>query len=134
MKTLLDAGPLVALLNRRDAFHDWTRDAMAGLSVPLWTCEPVLAEAAHLSGRAAEITDMVAAGSLRIGLAVEAEAAALGRLLRRYARRMDLADACIVRMSELFSDSQVFTLDRNDFSVYRRNGRRTIPLLAPPAR
>jgi hypothetical protein len=47
---------------------------------------------------------------------------------------MDLADACIVRMSELERDCRVITVDRRDFSVYRRNGRDLIPLVAPPAR
>ena len=44
---------------------------------------------------------------------------------------MDLADACVVRMSELTKRSQVLTLDRRDFSLYRRNGRTVIPLITP---
>ena len=56
-------------------------------------------------------------------------------LLKKYAdRSMDLADACIVRMTELTRDCQVVTLDRADFSVYRRNGRDRIPMLAPPVK
>jgi hypothetical protein len=47
---------------------------------------------------------------------------------------MDLADACIVRMTELTRDCRVLTVDRDDFSVYRRNNRELIPLVAPPAR
>jgi uncharacterized protein len=54
-------------------------------------------------------------------------------LLKKYSdRHMDLADACIVRMTELVRDCQVVTLDRSDFSVYRRNGREMISLIAPP--
>ena len=59
------------------------------------------------------------------------EAEALKRLLTRYEKRMALADACVVRMSELARECRVFTLDRTDFSVYRRNGRDVIPLIAP---
>jgi hypothetical protein len=55
-------------------------------------------------------------------------------LLRKYADRdMDLAGACIVRMTELMRDSRVITVDRADFSAYRRNGRERIPVIAPPA-
>ena len=39
---------------------------------------------------------------------------------------MSLADACLVRMSELDSQCKVFTLD-NDFRIYRRHGRRQFP-------
>ncbi len=45
---------------------------------------------------------------------------------------MDLADACIVRMSELTRTCRVVTVDRTDFTVYRRNGREAIPILSPP--
>jgi hypothetical protein len=55
--------------------------------------------------------------------------------LKKYSdREMDLADACIVRMTELMRDCQVVTLDRSDFNVYRRNGRELIPVVAPPKR
>ena len=56
-------------------------------------------------------------------------------LLKKYRDRvMDLADACIVRMTELMRDSRVVTLDRTDFAVYRRNGRDLIPVIVPPAK
>lgn len=68
---------------------------------------------------------------LRIGLDLEEQSAAVAALLERYGPRMDLADACVVRMSELTKRCQVFTLDRRDFGYYRRNGRAVIPLLTP---
>lgn len=76
--------------------------------------------------------EMVATGALRIALELEDQAEDIGNLLARYGDRMDLADACVVRMTELNRQCRVFTLDRRDFSVYRRNGREAIPLLAPP--
>ena len=131
MKTLLDTGPLVALLNRNDEHHSWVLDTLETLSPPLWTCSPVLTEAAYLTGRAADIMEMVADGHLRLGLDIEKQADAIQSLLNRYGKRMDLADACVVRMSELTKRSQVLTLDRRDFSFYRRNGRTVIPLITP---
>ena len=104
---------------------------LAGLDLPLWTCEAVLTEAAHLTDKPVVIMAMVADGALKIGLDIEDEAEALKRLLTRYEKRMALADACVVRMSELARECRVFTLDRTDFSVYRRNGRDVIPLIAP---
>lgn len=131
MKTILDTGPLVALMNRRDRFHEWTLQAWDGLAAPLWTCEPVLTEAAYLTRKPEAILGMVHDGAVRIGLEIEDQADGISALIARYGARMDLADACVVRMSELTRRCQVFTLDRSDFSVFRRNGRDVIPLLAP---
>ena len=59
----------------------------------------------------------------------------LTRLADRYAdRKPDLADLCLVRMSEIFPNHSVITIDRTDFRVYRRNKRETIPILYPPER
>jgi predicted nucleic acid-binding protein len=131
VKIILDTGPLVALINRRDSRHDWASGVLEQCKPPLWTCEAVLAEAAHLSGRPFEIMAQVEVGSLRIGMEIEENAAHLQRLLSRYAGRMDLADACVVRMTEIFTDCRVLTLDREDFSIYRRHGRAVIPFIAP---
>ena len=68
---------------------------------------------------------------LLIGLDVAAEAAAVESLMRRYADTpMSLAGACLVRLSELFADCRLFTLD-SDFPHYRRNARQSMPLLRP---
>ena len=57
---------------------------------------------------------------------------AFEELLRRYRNvPMSLADACLVRLSELYGDCAVLTLD-SDFRIYRRHGRQVIPVLAPP--
>lgn len=132
MITIVDTGPLVAMLNRADQYHEWVQDVLAGLELPFWTCEPVLTEAAYLTGRPTELVQMVADGKLLIGLEIEEQSDSLARLLKRYAGRMDLADACVVRLSELHRQSRVFTTDRTDFNCYRRNGRELIPLLTPP--
>ena len=44
----------------------------------------------------------------------------------------DLADLCLIRMSEMYPRHSVITVDRGDFSVYRRNKRDVIPLICPP--
>ncbi len=131
MRTIVDTGPLVALFNRRDQYHDWVLEILERLQLPFWTCEPVVTEASYLTGRGHELLEMVTKRQLRIALKIEDEASALGRLLARYAGVMDLADACVVRMSELTQNCQVLTTDRRGFSSYRRNGRDAIPLVMP---
>jgi len=131
VRVILDTGPLAALMNRRDRFHEWAVEAFRTIPPPLWTCEAVLTEASHLTGRPAEILAKVTAGVLRVGVQVGEDSERLEHLLRRYAPRMDFTDACVVRLSERFESSRVLTLDRRDFAVYRRHGRHTIPILAP---
>jgi predicted nucleic acid-binding protein len=134
VKNILDAGPLIAALNREDQHHRWACDTLERLGPPFYTCSEALAEAAALTGQPAAIVEMVQQGELVVAFSLTDQAAAVLSLLRKYGdRRMDLADACIVRMSELMRDSRVVTVDRADFSVYRRHGRDLIPVIVPPA-
>jgi predicted nucleic acid-binding protein len=134
-RIIVDTGPLVAYLNRRDRWHRWVVDQMAALAPPLVTCEPVLTEACFLmhraGGRPAELLRKVAQRSLEIGIDIEDDASAIESLMQRYADTpMSLADACLVRLTERLPDCRLFTLDA-DFEHYRRNGRQVIPLLRP---
>jgi predicted nucleic acid-binding protein len=94
-----------------------------------------LAEAWHLlrgtaNGQTA-LLELITAGTVVIEFALMAELAAVRRLVARYRDRpMSLADACLVRMAELFDEATVITVDR-DFAVYRKNGRQAIPLVSP---
>jgi predicted nucleic acid-binding protein len=132
---LVDAGPLVAWLNRGDAYHAWARDHFARLRPPLLTCEPVLTEVTFLLDSAgldsAVVPELITKSVLQVGLNLEDEAAPVAALMRRYRNvPMSLADACLVRLSEMRRQSTVFTLD-SDFRIYRRHGRLTIPTLMP---
>ena len=133
--TLVDSGPRVAFFSVRDRFHLWAREQLNALPPPLLTCEPVLTEACFLihrnGGDPAVILRMIQKGIVRIAVGIETEAPALEKLMSRYADTpMSLADACLVRLSEMHSDCRVFTMD-SDFRRYRRHGRQIIPLLAP---
>ena len=134
MKNILDAGPLIAALNREDQHHRWACDTLERLGPPFYTCPEALAEAAALTGQPAAIVEMVQQGEIVLAFSLADQAAGVLSLLRKYAdRQMDLADACIVRMTELMRDSRVVTVDRADFAVYRRHGRDLIPVIVPPA-
>lgn len=88
-----------------------------------------------MTGQPAAIVEMIQAGEIVLAFDLTEQAASVRALLNKYADRdMDLADACIVRMTELNRDCRVITLDRSDFAVYRRNGRDLIPIIAPPGR
>lgn len=134
-RTIIDTGPLVAYLNRRDRWHRWVVDQMASLDPPLVTCEPVLTEACFLiqraGGKPADLVRKVAQRGLEIGIGLEDDASAIESLMQRYSDTpMSLADACLVRLTERLPDCRLFTLD-DDFEHYRRNGRQIIPLLRP---
>ncbi len=132
---ILDTGPLVAFLNRRDSFHGWAKARMAEMRPPLHTCEAVLSEACFLlrglSGGTDAIMALVERRLVTVSFQLESEHARVRRLLKRYDdRAMSLADACLVRMAELVDDCTIVTLD-SDFHIYRRNGRSIIPLTIP---
>jgi uncharacterized protein len=132
---ILDAGPLIAALNRDDRHHRWAREQLTRLGPPFISCPEAMAEAAAMTGQPVAIVEMIRAGEIVLEFDLAEQAASVFALLKKYAdREMDLADACIVRMTELVRDCRVITVDRSDFSVYRRNGRDLIPLIAPPAR
>ena len=131
---LLDAGPIVALLSPRDAWHEWARETFAAIKGPLVTCEPVLAEASLVLRARPEasvaVMELLVRGFMQIRFRLQSERAAIQTLMNRYRSvPMSLADACLVRMSELEPRASVLTLD-SDFRVYRRNGRGVIPLVS----
>jgi uncharacterized protein len=134
-KVLLDTGPLIGYLNRRDQHHQWAVERWSALTAPLWTCESVLSEAVYLAQSEEMGLDsvlyLVESGVIRLDFSLEKNRADVLNLLRKYADKpMSLADACLVRMAELNENCQVLTTDR-DFLVYRRRGRSVIPLMAP---
>jgi predicted nucleic acid-binding protein len=130
---LVDGGFLVALLSRNDQFREWATAQVARLTQPWMTCEAALSEAFHLLGRQGEPK---LAALLRRGVAsprfdLDAELEPVLALMNKYADvPMSLADACIVRMTEILADPLVATTDR-DFCVYRRHSRQVIPCLLP---
>ena len=135
-KVLVDAGPLAALVNPRDQWHEWVRGEFGELVPPLFTCESVLSEACFLARRAHGgedgIVRLVERGVVELDFSLKERFGEVAALMRQYTNvPMSLADACLVRMSELMAESVVLTLDR-DFRVYRRHKRQKIPLLMPP--
>ena len=134
-KVLLDAGPLIGYLNRKDQYHGWAVESWTSLTEPLWTCEAVLSEAIfNLQSEGMNLDSVLhylESGIIRLDFSIEENRADVLNLLRKYADQpMSLADACLVRMAELNDNCQIFTTDK-DFLVYRRKGRSVIPLLAP---
>ncbi len=135
MKTICDTGPLVAYLNRRDPHHAWAVALMKQIRPPMLTSEPVLTEAVYFlreDGLGIDpLFQLLQRDVLRLEFDLAAHWPRVRTLMQRY-ERMDLADASIVVMSELFSRSQVLTVDHRDFSIYRRNDRQIIDFVAPP--
>jgi len=133
VKGIADTGFLVAFANRSDEHHAWAVELAEGVTEPLLTCEPVLAEAAFHLRSVSLVLAMVSEGLVTVAFDVTANHAALSKLAAKYAdRRPDLADLCLIRMSELHPRHSVITVDRADFRVFRRNKREAIPLVCPP--
>ncbi len=133
MKGIADTGFLVAFANRNDDHHDWAIGLAEQVTSPLLTCEPVLAETSfHLQSVALTLA-MIRDGLITLAFECNEHLPELEALAERYAdQKADLADLCLVRMSELYPSHSVITVDWRDFRIYRRNKRETIPVICPP--
>ncbi len=133
MNGIADTGFLVAFVSRNDEHHDWARSIAGQLTGPLLTCESVLAEMAFHLGSSTSVFNLLNDGIMTLAFDCNDHLPQLEALAERYAdRKPDFADLCLIRMSELFPKHPVVTIDREDFRVYRRNKRETIPLICPP--
>ena len=116
-----------------DRHHGWALELAKTISEPLLTCEAVLAESAFQLGSASLVLSFIRDGLLEVAFDCSRNLEQLLELGNRYAdRQPDLADLCLIRMSELHPHHVVITVNENDFRVYRRNKRESIPLLTPP--
>jgi hypothetical protein len=134
VKRLADTGLIVAVLAGDDPFHPWALRAFRE-EAPFHTCDAVLVEAASFFPSPVPVLTLIARGDLLLDpeFVLAKEMARVQALCVRYADRpMDLADACLVRMTEITRRCKVWTVDRNDFAIYRRNGRDHIPCEVPP--
>lgn len=134
-RVIVDAGPLVALFDRRSAEHAWVTRTLAALEPPAYSCQAVMGEVVFLMRRnrldPGMLLEYIGRGAICCDFDLGRQIGRIRELFDSYEDRpISLADACLVRMSELHEDSVVMTLDR-DFLIYRRQGRRKIPLLAP---
>jgi len=133
MKAIVDTGFIVALGNRDDMYHPWAAELVKKVTEPLLSCESVLSEAAFHLKSSSYVLSLVEDDLLKIAFDPSRNVRELRDLARRYAdRNPDLADLCLIRMSELYPRHTVITVDEEDFRVYRRNKREAIPLLCPP--
>jgi predicted nucleic acid-binding protein len=132
---IVDTGPLVALINQRERHHSWAHEQFTLIMPPAFVCEAVITEAAYLlrdfHKGVESLMQLLERGHLTVPFHLTDELPALSRLLQRYASvPMSLADACLVRMAEQFTQSSVLTLDA-DFRIYRKSGRTIIPTIMP---
>lgn len=133
MKGIADTGFLVAFANRGDRYHDWAVELAKQVSSPLLTCEAVLAEAAFHLEDAAYVLALLEEGLVRPALDVAQQQHRLLQIAKRFADRTpDLADVCLIRLSELYPRHPVLTVDASDFRVYRRHRNDSIPVILPP--
>ncbi len=134
MKAIADTGFLVAFARDRDMHHAWAIGVAQHITEPLLTCESVLSETAFHIGDTEVVFDMISEKLIRLSFDCNDHLPQLAALAKRYKdRQPDLADLCLIRMSELYPRHSVITVDK-DFRVYRRNKREVIPLISPPGR
>jgi len=134
-QVILDTGPLVAFINGRDRYHEWSTLQWAQIDPPFLTCEAVLSESCFLlkgiEGGQATVLELLRRGVLNLSFRIDDSVKQIAWLLQKYSDvPMSLADACLVRMSELYTESHVLTLD-DHFRIYRKNKRQVIPIFSP---
>lgn len=133
---LVDTGPLVALANRRDKFHESSKTFLQNHRGRLLTTWAVLTEFSHLTATVSAALPLyrwIANGGLEVFPLGRDEFVEAGDWIERYADQpMDLADASLVVAALRTGYTQVWTLDRRDFETYRLPGRKRFRLVGLP--
>jgi uncharacterized protein len=136
-RVLVDTGPLVAIFSPEDEHHDICIKALPDLPGPLFSCWPVVTEAAWLFRGAdqrvvEEFLESVSGGLLELLPISSLEARSIAKVMRRFSDLpAQLADAALVYLAERENIDTIFTLDRRDFSVYRIGGKRPFNIIPP---
>lgn len=133
--TLVDAGPLVALIDRGEPDHVRCVEALSDLAAPMATTWPAFTEAMYLLGSAGgwngqeTLWSLLRRGDLQF-VPLEDPLLERSRILMEKYRDvpMDLADATLVAAAEALGTARIFTLDR-DFEVYRWRGRKRFEIV-----
>jgi predicted nucleic acid-binding protein len=132
---LVDAGPLVALLDRGDPKHAASVAAFKTIRDPLITVWPALTEAMYLLsgfwlGQKA-LWSRLETDALALAPLDAADAPRMRELMEKFRDLpMDLADAALVRVAERESLTRIFTLDHKHFSIYRPGRRRRFSIIS----
>jgi uncharacterized protein len=120
---LLDTGFIVALLDRSENFHKACARTVREVEAPLVTCEAVITESCYLlrnlSGASEAVVENMAAGIFQVPFQLSRDTAGVKQVLRKYKdRKIDLADACLIRLADQVGTGDILTLDQN-FTIYR---------------
>lgn len=120
---LLDTGFIVALLDRSENFHKTCAQTVREVEAPLVTCEAVITESCYLlrnlSGASEAVIENITAGIFQVPFQLSRDTAAVKQVLRKYKdRKIDLADACLIRLADQLGTADILTLDQ-DFAIYR---------------
>jgi predicted nucleic acid-binding protein len=133
--TLIDSGPLVALVDAGEPDHERCREVLDALRLPLTTSWPAFTEAIYLLGRAAgwpaqeALWKLVERSILVLADLTPELTARAADLMRRYQDRpMDFADATLVALAEYRDDKLIFSLDAH-FRAYQLRGRRHLRVI-----
>jgi hypothetical protein len=133
-RVLVDTGPIVAILSRRDQYHRTCVEALRDMPGPLFTCWPVITEAAWLlrrdSNAVQKLLNSIDTGFLALLSLGTDDAKPITAIMKKYRNiRIQLADATLVHLAARDGLDTIFTLDQRDFSVYRLPKGRVFQIL-----
>lgn len=133
-RVLVDTGPLVAILSRSDEYHSQCVQALRDLPGPLFSCWPVITEAAWLLREypraVQQLLKSLSSGFVEMLPLTSLDAEGIAAVLRRYENlHSQLADATLVYLANRDGIDTIFTLDRRDFSVYRLARRKSFRII-----
>lgn len=140
IRVIADTGPLVAIISKHDDYHQGCVKALKNISFPLFTCWPVITEAQFRLKQDREavkkLFEMVEGGLIEIVDLPENAVPWLKRFLYRYhvsnplsRRQIDLTDASVCYLAGYLKIDTVFTIDREDFTIYRINKNQPLNII-----
>ena len=133
-RVLVDTGPLVAILSRADHHHEACVESLRAIPAPLFSCWPVITEAAWLlrtyPSAVQQLLRSIGRGFVELLPLDGAEAKSIVDVMKKYADlRPQTADAALVYLADREGIDTIFTLDQRDFSVYRSARKKSFRIL-----
>lgn len=132
---IIDTSVIIAYLNKKEKYHNWAVENFKEFLPPLITCEPVITECSFLLKKIDkgnyQLFELIKEKILQVKFNLQEEFKSIDFLLQQYSDiPISLADACLIRMSEIYQDSRIITLD-SDFKIYKKNRNKIIDLIIP---